>query len=80
LIPDFITPSTRIRGCVCAPLSPPITGLLPPTDVFECRGARMLNAEPWRKRLVRVIEEGRKAARALDLYLTGHSDLPAHDA
>jgi hypothetical protein len=40
----------------------------------------MLNAEPWRKRLVRVIEEGRKAARALDLYLTGHSDLPAHDA
>jgi hypothetical protein len=29
--------------------APPFTGLLPPTDVFERRGARMLNAKLWRK-------------------------------
>jgi len=31
------------------PKGPPFTGLLPPIDVFEFRGARMLDAKLWRK-------------------------------
>jgi len=32
-----------------APEGPPFTGLLPPTEVFERRGARMLDLKLWRK-------------------------------
>ncbi len=35
----------QVTDCV----GPPFTGLRPATDVFEWRGARMLDAKRWRK-------------------------------
>lgn len=35
--------------CTIIPVDPPFVGLLPPIEVFEQRGARMLDGKRWRK-------------------------------